>query len=140
MQIKEIYKTKNPYLEAVVDVFIKKYQNIQSENFDSSSPTNASVSINKGFPLAGRFDAELVVDALATFIADGIKKELTVYAIEKVTDYVKEPKSSDFSEEFVTLLPKTTEYFKSFSADQLVNINDHLKQQIENGKMKNQLY
>ena len=132
VQIKQLYSTSNTYLAEVVQQFITKYNNIQSKNFDNTTTRNTSVSINKGFPLAGGLDAKLVVDALAKFIADGIKKELTVYAIEKVTKYVNEPTPSNFSEEFVILLPKTTEYFKSFNADQLVNINDQLKQQIEN--------
>ncbi|WP_369615183.1 hypothetical protein [Flavobacterium sp. CFS9] len=132
LQLSVKLKENNPYLAVMVQAFSTKYDAINRGDYDKYSKRSNSISVNKGFPIAGGLGLEVIIDELAKFIAEGIKKELTLYAVEKIRNYLTYPEPDNYAYELLAIMPETTEYLKSFTADQLVNINDQLKQHIEN--------
>lgn len=124
--------SNNSYLSYVLDLFIKKYSKIFNNKEDFSAQVNYSSSIQKSLPFfGGDLSFETIIDGLSRFLAKRLKEELTTHAIEKIQNYLNNPSQEGYLNELLVLLPKTTDYLKSFEASQVLNFTDDLKQYIE---------
>jgi hypothetical protein len=130
-KIKTLY-SENPYLEKVTELFIKKYEKLNSNQIDYFAQYNYQSSIQKSLPfIGGDLAFETIIDGLSRFLAKRIKEELTLHAIDKIKKYLHDPKPENYSQELMVILPKTTNYLKRFNANQLLNFTNELKQLIE---------
>lgn len=122
----------NTYLNHIVKLFITKYSIVFNSEDDFTAQVNYSSSIQKSLPfLGGDLSFETIIDGLSRFLAKRIKEELTTHAIEKIQNYLNNPSESSYLNELLVLLPKTTDYLKSFEASQVLNFTDDFKQYIE---------
>lgn len=132
IRLKALYGTDNKYLSYILELFITKYTTILHKQEDYFAQINYNSSIQKALPfLGGDLTFETIIDALSKFIANQIKKELTTHAIEKIQYYLNHPSEESYLNELLVLLPKTTEYLKSFEASQVPSFTDDFKQYIE---------
>lgn len=131
----------NAYIKAMIGLFKTKYSNLQNDNLDIYAEKNAFASIQKSIPLlGGDMEFKTIIDGLSRFLAKRIKEELTIYAIDKIKTYLKNPTPENYCYELKVILPTTTDYLLSFEADQLLNFPDEIKQYIEqdlNNLLKN---
>jgi len=138
------FKNANAFLEKNVLLFIDKYQHIAKGRPDGLAVSNYNSSLQKGIPfLGGSMGFETYIDGLSRFIAQRIKDELTVYAIENIKKWLDNPSADDPLAEFKVILPGTTAFIKNFSADRLTSFPNEIKQHIEddlNHILRNAVY
>jgi hypothetical protein len=128
----DVFKTENQYLCYVSDAFHTKYEALQQFQDDQYAEASQESSIQKTLPfIGGDLAFEVIIDGLSKFLAERIKEELTVAVIERVQDYLRNPKENDPLAELKVLLPRTQQYLLSFKASQMVNFPDEIKQYIE---------
>ncbi len=128
----DVFKTENQYLCYVSDAFHTKYEALQQFQDDQYAEASQESSIQKALPfIGGDLAFEVIIDGLSKFLAERIKEELTVAVIERVQDYLRNPKENDPLAELKVLLPRTQQYLLSFKASQMVNFPDEIKQYIE---------
>ncbi|CAI2768154.1 hypothetical protein [Flavobacterium collinsii] len=131
-KLRDHFKENNQYLSYITNIFILKYTNVNNMSFDSLAEANYTSSIQKALPFfGGDLAFSEAIDGLSRFLAKRIKDELTVYAVEKVQDYLNNPKPESYLNELMVLLPTTTSYLRSFDASRTLNFIDDLKQYIE---------
>ncbi|MEH6538278.1 MAG: hypothetical protein V7719_17910 [Psychroserpens sp.] len=129
----------NNYIKYCIELFIKKYSNIQANEIDAFAAQNYQSSIQKSLPfLGGDLALETLIDGLSRFLAKRIKEELATYVVAQIKDNLNNPKPSSYLNELMVLLPVTTDYIKNFEADQVLNFIDEIKQYIE-GDLNNLL-
>ncbi|WP_299339164.1 hypothetical protein [uncultured Psychroserpens sp.] len=129
----------NNYIKYCIELFIKKYATLQNNDIDTFAAQNYQSSIQKSLPfLGGDLALETLIDGLSRFLAKRIKEELTTYVVDQIKDNLNNPKPSSYLNELMVLLPVTTDYIKSFEADQVLNFIDEIKQYIE-GDLNNLL-
>lgn len=130
--IRNHFEINNSYLSHITYLFIEKFNNVKSLNFDNFAETNYTSSIQKASPFfGGDLAFSEAIDGLSRFLAQRIKDELTTYAVEKIQDYLNNPKPESYLNELMVLLPTTTSYLKTFDASRTLNFVDDLKQYIE---------
>ncbi|WP_123955263.1 hypothetical protein [Flavobacterium cheongpyeongense] len=130
--IRNHFEITNSYLSHITYLFIQKFNNAKSLNFDNFAETNYTSSIQKASPFfGGDLAFSEAIDGLSRFLAQRIKDELTTYAVEKIQDYLNNPKPESYLNELMVLLPTTTSYLKTFDASRTLNFVDDLKQYIE---------
>lgn len=128
----DVFKTENQYLSYVTDAFHTKYEALQQFQEDQYAEASQESSVQKALPfIGGDLAFEVIIDGLSKFLAERIKEELTVAVIERVQDYLRNPKENDPLAELKVLLPRTQAYLLSFKASQMVNFPDEIKQYIE---------
>lgn len=126
------YKSgSNEYLATIVCLFASKYSQLKNGT-DGFASSNYTVAITKSIPfIGGELAFETVIDGLSRFLAKRIKEELTSEVILKVQDWLKKDGKEDPLAEFKTMLPRTTQYLKTFQAEKITNFPDEIKQYIE---------
>lgn len=126
------FDKQNPYLKVILEKFKIKYDLLAQSKTDYFAIQNSYASIQKSIPfLGGDMAFETVIDGLSRFLAKRIKEELTIHAIDKIKTYLENPTPENYCHELLTVLPTTTNYLKSFDADQLLKFTDEFKQYIE---------
>lgn len=131
-ELAEIFKYKNEYLYYITGQFCNKYEALNNFQEDQYAEASQESSVQKALPfIGGDLAFEVIIDGLSKFLAERIKEELTVAVIERVQDYLRNPKENDPLAELKVLLPRTQEYLLSFKASQMVNFPDEIKQYIE---------
>ncbi|MET3026048.1 hypothetical protein ABXT06_05175 [Flavobacterium sp. UW10123] len=126
------FKESNPYLSFMLELFIFKYDQVKSFRQDVYSKVNYTSSIQKALPFfGGDLAFKEAIDGLSKFLAKRIKDELTTYAVQKVQEYLNNPKPESYLNELMVLLPVTTSYLKSFDSTRTLNFVNDLKQYIE---------
>ena len=133
VELSDQFQNSNAYLQYMSNLFISKYANVKSLDFDAFAQANYTSSIQKAMPFfGGDLAFSEAIDGLSRFLAKRIKDELTVYAVEKIQEYLRNPKPESYLNELMVLLPTTTSYLKSFDSSRTLNFVDDLKQYIEN--------
>lgn len=128
----DIYQTPNVFLSDNIALFITKYNNAVNGAPDVYAVSNYNSSLQKSIPfLGGSMGFETYIDGLARFLAERIKDELTVYAMENIKTWMENPSANDPLAEFKVILPRTTAFIKNFSADRLTSFPNEIKQYIE---------
>ncbi|WJS96801.1 hypothetical protein NYQ10_10170 [Flavobacterium johnsoniae] len=126
------FKDSNPYLSFMLELFIFKYDQVTKFRQDVYSKVNYTSSIQKALPFfGGDLAFKAAIDGLSKFLAKRIKDELTTYAVQKVQEYLNNPKPESYLNELMVLLPVTTSYLKSFDSTRTLNFINDLKQYIE---------
>ncbi|WP_285009831.1 hypothetical protein [Pedobacter faecalis] len=132
-RLKRNYQGTNVFISNNIEKFIKKYNNVVDGLPDPYAAANFNSSLQKSIPfLGGSMGFETYIDGLARFMAQRIKDELTTYAIENIKTWLENPAANDPLAEFKVILPGTTMFIKSFSADRLTSFPNEVKQHIEN--------
>lgn len=132
LKLDSIFKTENQYLSYISNEFSMKYTAIQGFQEDQYAEASQESSVQKALPfIGGDLAFEVIIDGLSKFLAERIKEELTVAVIERVQEYLRNPKEGDPLAELKVLLPRTQQYLLSFKASQMVNFPDEIKQYIE---------
>ncbi len=122
----------NLYLSQITRNFISKYDLLRNSTNDAFAQLNYQSSIEKSIPIiGGDFDIAMVMEELSRFLVDRIKAELTNNVIGKVQEWLNHGGETDPLAEFKVLLPRTTDYLKSFNANQIPNFTHEIKQYIE---------
>lgn len=131
-ELAEIFKGENEYLYYITGQFCNKYEAINNFQEDQYAEASQESSMQKALPfIGGDLAFEVIIDGLSKFLSERIKEELTVAVIERVQDYLRNPKENDPLAELKVLLPRTQAYLLSFKASQMVNFPDEIKQYIE---------
>ncbi len=121
----------NAFLVEVIEKFRTKYKNIKESNSDNLAVNNSQLSVQKGFPFAGGDILVKGIDGLSRFLANRIKQELTLNAIQNIQEYLQNKEKYPYLYELEVLLPTTFDYLKNFDADEILKFTDDLKQYIE---------
>lgn len=122
----------NQYLKHIITKFIEKYNSLKTNSIDYESKSNQSAAIQKSIPfLGGDVGFEMVIDGLSKFLAKRIKEELTTYVIEEVKAWLENPGQNDPIAELKVILPRTNTYLLKFTANQVTNFPNQIKQYIE---------
>lgn len=136
-------KTGNNYLYIILEDFILKYKQLNSGNADSFSSNSAITTTQKSiFGIPGDMAFQVIVSELAEILAKRIKEELTLYAVQRVQYWLRNPGSDDQMAELKILLPTTTTYFMSLSGQSYLNVKllrEHIQNDLNNmlGNAKN---
>lgn len=132
LMLHSYFKDSNPYLSFMLELFIFKYDQVSTFRQDVYSKVNYTSSIQKALPFfGGNLAFKEAIDGLSKFLAKRIKDELTTYAVQKVQEYLNNPKPESYLNELMVLLPVTTSYLKSFDSTRTLNFINDLKQYIE---------
>jgi len=130
--LRNYFKEANPYLSYMLELFVFKYDQLKTFGLDIYSKANYTSSIQKALPFfGGDLAFKEAIDGLSKFLAKRIKDELTTYAVQKVQEYLNNPKPESYLNELMVLLPVTTSYLKSFDSTRTLNFINDLKQYIE---------
>jgi hypothetical protein len=125
-------ESENIYLSYIIKKFIKKFNTVFYHKTDYSAQVNYNSSIQKALPfLGGDLAFETVIDGLSKFLVKRIKEELTTHAIEKIQKYLNNPSQKSYLNGLLVILPRTTDYLKTFEASQILNFTNDFKQYIE---------
>jgi hypothetical protein len=126
------YNSDNKFIATVIDLFQKKYESLNNYSFDQFAVSSNDATQQKSIPfIGGDLSFETVIDGLSRFIAGRIKEELTNYVIDAMKKQLDNPSPDNPFEELKILLPRTTQYFRSFTADHITNFSGEVKQYIE---------
>lgn len=121
----------NSYLEHQLDLFKTKFRNIHLNKADQAANLSIIRSSQKSLPfIGGGLDFQTLMDGLSIFIANRLKAELTNAFITKLQTWI----NNEDEESILALnilLPKTTDYFKGFSANELNYFSTSVKQHLE---------
>lgn len=130
--LKTVYNSKNEYAEYIIEQFINKYKAINNNVADALAKSNPNTSLQKGIPfLGGDMGFEVIIEGLSKFLSKRIKEELTTHVIDKVKEWLENPKENDPLSELKVLLPRTNAYLIDFKASQVTNFPNEIKQYIE---------
>ncbi len=122
----------NTYLAEMARMFIDKYDKNFNFKLDPYAEAGKDVSLQKSIPfLGGNLAFSTIIDGLSQFLAKRIKEELTAYMMSNIKTWLNNANEEGYLEEFKILLPKTSNYFMNFEADQLTNFVPQFKQYIE---------
>ena len=125
-------KNKNLLLSGVAKLLRKKYAALAKNEVDGLAVANSNAALQKALPfIGGDLAFSTLADGLSKFLAKRIKQELTTFAMERVKQWLDNPSASDPLAEFKVLLPMTSQYLRSFSADKITSFPSEIKQYIE---------
>lgn len=125
-------KNKNMLLAGVSALLHTKYETLAKNGVDGSAVANYNASLQKALPfIGGDLGFSMLADGLSKFLAKRIKQELTTFAMERVKRWLDNPSENDPLAEFKVLLPMTSQYLRSFSADKITSFPNEIKQYIE---------
>ncbi len=131
-KIKTQYDAENKFISGMIDLFITKYKNIQTNGIDASSASLHSSSVQKSILSSGTdLSFTTYIDAFAKFLAKRIKEELVSYVMVQVKTVLENPKADDPFAEFKVLLPTTTQYLENFNPEQILNFQKEMRQYIQ---------
>ncbi|RDK85471.1 hypothetical protein [Marinirhabdus gelatinilytica] len=119
VKLQAIFKD-NPYLVHLIELFIKKYNNIASKKLDTWAKENSFASIPKNLSfLTGDLAFGTLIDGMSKFLIKRAKEELTVYILEETEKKLSaaERDTLNILNELMLVMPKTSEYLKNFQPD-----------------------
>lgn len=121
----------NKLLSYMIGKIREKYDLVQAGQFDTFATTNPSSEIQKGLPfIGGDLSFATAMDGLAKFLAKRVKEEMTLYVMERVKKWLKDPSQDDPLAELKAVLPQTTKFLVGFNVQNFNDFPNELRQVI----------
>jgi hypothetical protein len=125
--------SQNKNLKQFLCNYITKINDL-NDAFDTYAKSSGPVSVSKGLSLlgGGGVGFETLADGLAKFVVERLKQDLALYVFERIKDALSNP--NPYTDPFIelkTVLPKTTLFLRTISANDYTSLIEVLKKHIQ---------